>query len=193
MFATFSFRTPDDIFKQFFNGQDPFQSLFDDSFNAGIGSRTAQDPFFSNSFNHPVNNININNLGSFNNGVSGASRSVSTTTSIVNGRKHTVTKIQDMNGTRVIEEYDNGHKRVTVNGVEEPTQQNLDTNNHKIEQYHLQSEPYHEQHASNRLPYTSDLNRQYGDHMHAYDEEDNSRNKHKSPLHQLLSRICCCL
>lgn len=69
----------------------------DDSFNAGIGSRTAQDPFFSNSFNHPVNNININNLGSFNNGVSGASRSVSTTTSIVNGRKHTVTKIQDMN------------------------------------------------------------------------------------------------
>lgn len=59
------------------------------------------------------------------NGVSGASRSVSTTTSIVNGHKHTITKIIDANGTRIIEDYGDGRQRVTVNGEEEvsPSQQ----------------------------------------------------------------------
>jgi hypothetical protein len=49
----------------------------------------------------------------------GASKSISTTTSIINGHKHTVTKIQDANGVKIIEDYGDGHQRVTINGVEQ--------------------------------------------------------------------------
>jgi hypothetical protein len=49
----------------------------------------------------------------------GASKSVSTTTSIINGHKHTVTKIQDANGVKIIEDYGDGQPRVTINGVEQ--------------------------------------------------------------------------
>lgn len=50
---------------------------------------------------------------------------MSTTTSIVNGHKHTITKIIDANGTRIIEDYGDGRQRVTMNGEEEvsPAQQ----------------------------------------------------------------------
>jgi hypothetical protein len=58
----------------------------------GGGTRIVKDPFLS-AFDNPTINNNI--FGSFNDGVSGASRSVSTTTTIVNGQKHTITKIQD--------------------------------------------------------------------------------------------------
>lgn len=44
---------------------------------------------------------------------------IATTTEIVNGRKHTITKIIDANGTRIIEDYGDGRKRVTLNGKEE--------------------------------------------------------------------------
>lgn len=47
--------------------------------------------------NHPSTNINNNIFANFSGGVSGATRSVSTTTSIVNGHKHIITKIQDVN------------------------------------------------------------------------------------------------
>lgn len=153
------------------------------------------------------------------NGVSGASRSVSTTTSIVNGHKHTITKIIDANGTRIIEDYGDGRQRVTVNGEEEvsPSQQpqQQQQQQHRI----IDGRPSYDMPAIIR-PYASgkllicerfyklkinvvlntkkkkkivDLNREYGDNhtAGAYDEEDNTGH-HKSPLHQLCSRICCC-
>ncbi|KAI9319274.1 DnaJ domain-containing protein [Dichotomocladium elegans] len=48
------------------------------------------------------------------------SRSSSTTTRVINGRVETVTvtRVQDSNGTTVTEDYGNGRRRVTVNGVE---------------------------------------------------------------------------
>lgn len=92
--------------------------------SSGIRTSMTHDPFKS-AFGHPQNNDNSNNNIFNMNGVSGASRSVSTTTSIVNGHKHTITKIIDANGTRIIEDYGDGRQRVTVNGEEEvsPSQQ----------------------------------------------------------------------
>ncbi|KAI7881907.1 DnaJ-domain-containing protein [Lichtheimia hyalospora FSU 10163] len=57
---------------------------------------------------------------SFGGGGFGTSKSVSSSTRIVNGRPETVTvtRIQDQNGTTVTEDYGNGQQRVTVNGQE---------------------------------------------------------------------------
>lgn len=57
-----------------------------------FGGRIIIDPF-SSPFHQTKGTDNI--FSSLNRGIPGASRSVSTTTSIVNGRKHTITKIQD--------------------------------------------------------------------------------------------------
>ncbi|GAN01874.1 DnaJ homolog subfamily B member 8 [Mucor ambiguus] len=197
LFATFQFRTPDDIFNQFFNGQDPFKLFMEDPFlgggiaSSGIRASMIHDPFTS-PFDHPRNVSNISNNIYNMNGVSGASRTMSTTTSIVNGHKHTITKIIDANGTRIIEDYGDGRQRVTVNGEEEvsPTQQPQQPHpQHRI----IDGRPSYDMPAVIR-PYASvDLSREYGDNHTAgdYDEEENSRRR-KSPLHELFSRICCC-
>ncbi|KAI7896732.1 DnaJ domain-containing protein [Mucor mucedo] len=201
LFAAFTFRNPDDIFRQFFGGQDPFNVLFNDPIMGGGGTRVVRDPFLS-AFEGPTVNSNV--FGSFNDGLSGASRSVSTTTTIVNGQKHTITKIQDANGTRIIEDYGDGHQRVTLNGKEQvpssidkkeqpqpvvndqvPKQQKID-----YEQPQRQSE------ESYRMPeisqtYTNNNinNGDYGnEHVNAYYQEDNSQ---KSPFRRLLSSLCC--
>ncbi|CEP11697.1 hypothetical protein [Parasitella parasitica] len=178
LFATFQFRTPDDIFNQFFGGQDPFKLFMNDPFlGGGIGSgdlhASMMHDSFRSSFDHPQSN-NVYNI----NGMSGASRTMSTTTSIVNGHKHTITKITDANGTRIIEDYGDGRQRVTVNGQEEATpsqqaQQPQQPQQHRI----IDGRPSYDMPAIVR-PYSSvDLNREYGDNHNAgnYDEEDNSR------------------
>ncbi|KAI8641933.1 DnaJ domain-containing protein [Parasitella parasitica] len=194
LFATFQFRTPDDIFNQFFNGQDPFKLFMNDPFlGGGIGSGDIHASMMPDSFRSPFDhaqNSNIYNMS----GMSGASRTMSTTTSIVNGRKHTITKITDANGTRIIEDYGDGRQRVTVNGEEEvipsqQTQQLQQPQQHRI----IDSRPSYDAPATIR-PYASvDLNREYGDNHNTgdYDEEDNQRRR-KSPLHELCSRLCCC-
>lgn len=82
---------------------------------------------------------------------------VSTTTTIVNGQTHTVTKITDENGTRVIEDYGNRQQRITVNGREvneektkPPEQQHHETllpqsQNQRQIPYQQQSSPYSQQ------------------------------------------------
>ena len=101
---------------------EPF--LGDGITSSGIRASMIHDPF-SSPFNHTQNNSNSSNNIFNMNGISGASRTMSTTTSIVNGHKHTITKIVDANGTRIIEDYGDGRQRVTVNGEEEisPSQQ----------------------------------------------------------------------
>ncbi|KAI9487322.1 MAG: DnaJ domain-containing protein [Benjaminiella poitrasii] len=203
LFTTFQFQNPNDLFTQFFGGQDPFKLFFDDPLlSMASSSGRLHDPFSS-----PFDQLSMdggNLFGSGNDIVSGASRSVSTTTTIVNGQRHTITKIQDSNGTRIIEDYGNGQQRVTVNGVEESApsfngNNYIDAGEESQQQPRIANSESHGQTSyvmpSNR-PYTSvDLDRDYGDnHTDLYDVEDNTRQRHKSPLHELCSRLlCCCL
>ncbi|GAA5799321.1 hypothetical protein HPULCUR_004733 [Helicostylum pulchrum] len=136
IFATFTFRTPDELFNQFFGGQDPFNMLFNDPI---IGNRYSRDPF-ANPFDRPSSKVSP-----MYDEFTGAASSVSTTTTIVNGKKHTITKIKDQNGTRIIEDYGDGSQRVTVNGEEEirpaQQQQTLDYR-HEQDRIPKQQNPY---------------------------------------------------
>ncbi|KAI8394313.1 DnaJ domain-containing protein [Radiomyces spectabilis] len=141
-FAGFRFHSPEDIFSQFFGGRNPLDDMFfgggfgggsmfahDPFFNQGwMGGRSGfggRDPFSSMGFPPMMGDMfggsSFMSSSSFG-GPGMSSRSVSTTTRIVNGRPETVTvtKIQDPHtGTKVIEDYGNGNQRVTVNGVEQ--------------------------------------------------------------------------
>ncbi|KAI9254751.1 DnaJ domain-containing protein [Helicostylum pulchrum] len=183
IFATFTFRTPDELFNQFFGGQDPFNMLFNDPI---IGNRYSRDPF-ANPFDRPSSKVSP-----MYDEFTGAASSVSTTTTIVNGKKHTITKIKDQNGTRIIEDYGDGRQRVTVNGEEEirpaQQQQTLDYR-HEQDRIPKQQNPY--QMPETNGPYISNgFDGYYGNgHNELYDDE--YVNRRKSPLRQLLSKLCC--
>ncbi|KAF7730806.1 DnaJ sub B member 2 [Apophysomyces ossiformis] len=148
-FAGFHFHSPEEVFAQFFGGRNPFSMFDDGFGFGGSrrGGRSMfsmfdDDPFFSahrdpfggmagfggfpsiggggggggsSFFSSSSSSSGFGGPGGF------SSQSVSTSTRIVNGRPETVTvtKIQNHEGTKVIEDYGNGRQRVTVNGVEQ--------------------------------------------------------------------------
>ncbi|XP_035938905.1 dnaJ homolog subfamily B member 2 isoform X3 [Halichoerus grypus] len=85
---TFTFRSPEEVFREFFGSGDPFAELFD---------------FSSSSF-------------SFSPGA-GAFRSVSTSTTFVQGHRITTRRIMENGQERVEVEEDGQLKSVTINGV----------------------------------------------------------------------------
>ncbi|XP_035315156.1 dnaJ homolog subfamily B member 2 isoform X1 [Cricetulus griseus] len=85
---TFTFRSPEEVFREFFGSGDPFSELFD---------------FSSSSF-------------SFSPGA-GAFRSVSTATTFVQGHRITTRRIMENGQERVEVEEDGQLKSVTINGV----------------------------------------------------------------------------
>ncbi|XP_058156062.1 dnaJ homolog subfamily B member 2 isoform X3 [Dasypus novemcinctus] len=85
---SFTFRSPEEVFREFFGSGDPFAELFD---------------FSSSSF-------------SFSPGA-GAFRSVSTSTTFVQGRRITTRRIMENGQERVEVEEDGQLKSVTINGV----------------------------------------------------------------------------
>ncbi|SAL98772.1 hypothetical protein [Absidia glauca] len=89
MYSDFMFKDPMDTFAQFFGNRDPF---------AGFHLGAMEDTGLM--------------MGG------GGGVSTSTSISIVNGVKTTITTVQDHNGTKRIEDYGNGKRRVLVNGVE---------------------------------------------------------------------------
>ncbi|XP_048390903.1 dnaJ homolog subfamily B member 2 isoform X2 [Stegostoma tigrinum] len=118
----FSFRNPDEVFREFFGGRDPFAELFEDfgpfSEVGGIDqSRRVPGSFFS--FSIPTGsdftsfsaNVGGPGLGSF--------RSVSTSTKLVNGKRITTRKIVENGEERVEIEEDGQLKSVRVNGEED--------------------------------------------------------------------------
>ncbi|XP_043988591.1 dnaJ homolog subfamily B member 2 isoform X1 [Gambusia affinis] len=120
---TFTFRNPDEVFREFFGGQDPFASFFDDFASFGVPhSRLGPSRFFS----FPSSGVEFSSFSSSFGGVGGMEsmggsnfRSVSTSTRIVNGKSTTTKKIKE-NGTERIEiEEDGVLKRVLINGVED--------------------------------------------------------------------------
>ncbi|XP_068960591.1 dnaJ homolog subfamily B member 2 isoform X2 [Petaurus breviceps papuanus] len=110
---TFTFRNPDDVFREFFGGQDPFADFFDDFGPGqsplrsraffGFSSPFSSRPAFASSF-------------SFSPGAHSL-RSVTTSTTFVDGHRVTTRRIRENGEERVEVEEDGQLKSVLVNGV----------------------------------------------------------------------------
>ncbi|XP_049975887.1 dnaJ homolog subfamily B member 6 isoform X1 [Alexandromys fortis] len=142
----FTFRNPDDVFREFFGGRDPFSfDFFEDTFDDFFGSRRASRgnrsrgtgsffsafsgfPSFGGGF--PAFDTGFSSFGSLGHGgltsFSSASfggsgmgnfKSISTSTKIVNGKKITTKRIVENGQERVEVEEDGQLKSLTINGV----------------------------------------------------------------------------
>ncbi|XP_036395945.1 dnaJ homolog subfamily B member 2 isoform X1 [Megalops cyprinoides] len=131
---TFTFRSPDEVFREFFGGQDPFASFFADDFPFGGmhsgfhghsgPSRLGPSRFFS----FPSTGVEFTSFSSSMGGVGGMDsmgggmgnfKSVSTSTRIVNGKRTTTRKIRENGQERTEIEEDGVLKTVLINGVED--------------------------------------------------------------------------
>ncbi|KAM8857190.1 dnaJ homolog subfamily B member 2 isoform 1-T1 [Synchiropus picturatus] len=120
----FTFRRPEDVFRDFFGDQDPFANFFDDlSSFGGPSSRLGPSRFFSfPSAGHDF--TSFSSLGGFHGmdgfGSGGSNfKSVSTSTRIVNGKRTTTKKIKENGQERTEIEEDGILKTVLINGVED--------------------------------------------------------------------------
>nr|XP_036275078.1 LOW QUALITY PROTEIN: dnaJ homolog subfamily B member 6-like [Pipistrellus kuhlii] len=142
-----TFRNPDDVFREFFGGRNPFSFDFfedplDDSFGTRRGPRGSRNrgttSFFSActgfpaSVEFPAFDAGFTSFGSighggltafssssFGGGGMGNFKSVSTSTKIVNGRKITTKRIVENGQERVEVEEDGQLKSLTINGKEQ--------------------------------------------------------------------------
>ncbi|XP_073702139.1 dnaJ homolog subfamily B member 2 isoform X1 [Garra rufa] len=123
---TFTFRSPDEVFREFFGGQDPFADFFDDFPFGGMhsgfhssSSRLGPSRFFS----FPSANADFTSFSSSMGGMGsmgGANfKSVSTSTRIVNGKRITTKKVRENGQERTEVEEDGVLKTVLINGVED--------------------------------------------------------------------------
>ncbi|XP_070770933.1 dnaJ homolog subfamily B member 2 isoform X2 [Enoplosus armatus] len=122
---TFTFRNPDEVFREFFGGQDPFASFFDDfSSFGGSASRLGPSRFFSfpsagvefTSFSSTLGGLDgMESMG----GGMGNFKSVSTSTRIINGKRTTTKKTKENGQERTEIEEDGVLKSVLINGVED--------------------------------------------------------------------------
>ncbi|XP_041662990.1 dnaJ homolog subfamily B member 2 isoform X4 [Cheilinus undulatus] len=117
----FTFRNPDDVFREFFAGQDPFASFFEDfSSFGGSSSRLGPSRFFS----FPSAGVDFTSFSSSMGGLEGMNsmgnvKSVSTSTRIINGKVTTTKKTKQDGQERVEIEEDGVLKKVLINGVED--------------------------------------------------------------------------
>ncbi|KAG1945575.1 dnaJ subfamily B [Pimephales promelas] len=123
---SFTFRSPDEVFREFFGGQDPFADFFDDFPFGGMhsgfhssSSRLGPSRFFS----FPSANADFTTFSSSMGGMGsmgGASfKSVSTSTRIVNGKRVSTKKVRENGQERTEVEEDGVLKTVLINGVED--------------------------------------------------------------------------
>ncbi|XP_006867899.1 PREDICTED: dnaJ homolog subfamily B member 2 isoform X2 [Chrysochloris asiatica] len=115
---TFTFRSPEEVFREFFGSGDPFAELFDDlSPFSELQSRSSRHSgsFFTFSTAFPGRS-DFSSSFSFSPGA-GAFRSVSTSTALVQGRRVTTRRIMENGQERVEVEEDGQLKSVTINGV----------------------------------------------------------------------------
>nr|XP_033787492.1 dnaJ homolog subfamily B member 6 [Geotrypetes seraphini]XP_033787493.1 dnaJ homolog subfamily B member 6 [Geotrypetes seraphini] len=143
----FTFRNPEDVFREFFGGRDPFSfDFFEDPFEDFFGNRRGQrgnrsrnsGSFFSafggfpgfgggfspfdTGFSTSFGSLGHGGFTSFSSSSFGGSgmgnfRSVSTSSKIVNGRKITTKRIVENGEERVEVEEDGQLKSLTINGV----------------------------------------------------------------------------
>ncbi|KAK7153858.1 hypothetical protein R3I94_007271 [Phoxinus phoxinus] len=123
---SFTFRNPDEVFREFFGGQDPFADFFDDFPFGGMhsgfhssSSRLGPSRFFS----FPSANADFTSFSSSMGGMGsmgGANfKSVSTSTRIVNGKRVSTKKVRENGQERTEVEEDGVLKTVLINGVED--------------------------------------------------------------------------
>ncbi|XP_055521670.1 dnaJ homolog subfamily B member 2-like isoform X1 [Leucoraja erinacea] len=117
----FSFRSPDEVFREFFGGRDPFAELFDDfgPFSELGGSDRSRQPGSLFSFPFPTGSEFSSFSTNFGGGGIGNFRSISTSTKFVNGKRVTTRKVVENGEERVEVEEDGQLKSVRVNGVED--------------------------------------------------------------------------
>ncbi|XP_060052843.1 dnaJ homolog subfamily B member 6 isoform X2 [Erinaceus europaeus] len=143
----FTFRNPDDVFREFFGGRDPFSfdffDPFEDFFGGRRGPRSSRNrggagSFFSTFGGFPsfgggfsafdqgfssFGSLGQGGITSFSStsfgggGGTGSFKSVSTSTKIVNGRKITTKRVVENGQERVEVEEDGQLKSLTINGV----------------------------------------------------------------------------
>lgn len=122
---TFTFRSPDEVFREFFGGQDPFADFFDDfpfgGMHSGFHSSSRLGP--SRFFSFPSANADFTSFSSSLGGMGsmgGANfKSVSTSTRVVNGKRLTTKKLRENGQERTEVEEDGVLKSVLINGVED--------------------------------------------------------------------------
>ncbi|KAG7502134.1 hypothetical protein JOB18_014419 [Solea senegalensis] len=144
---TFTFRSPDEVFREFFGGQDPFASFFDHhSSFGGSSSRLGPSRFFS----FPSTNAEFTSFSSSmgvldgmesTSGVMGNFRSISTSTRIVNGKRTTTKKIKENGQERIEVEEDGVLKRVVINGVEDEMALALELSRRDAQSHHSPQKP----------------------------------------------------
>ncbi|KAM9851062.1 dnaJ homolog subfamily B member 2 isoform 2-T2 [Aulostomus maculatus] len=118
----FTFRNPEEVFAEFFGGQDPFVCTFLDDFFGGSSSHSSSGQFFS----FPSSGADFTSFSSMgglpgliNMGGGGGTRSISTSTCTVNGKRTTTRKIKENGQERTEIEEDGVLKKVLINGVED--------------------------------------------------------------------------
>ncbi|XP_075037103.1 dnaJ homolog subfamily B member 2 [Mixophyes fleayi] len=120
----YTFRSPDEVFQEFFGGRDPFSDFFGEDFLfPGMDSEerrhTHSAPLLSDLFPSSRVFSSFSSFGSDGFGVSGNVCSVSTTTKIVNGRSVTTRRTVENGVERVEVEEEGQLKSIRVNGVED--------------------------------------------------------------------------
>ncbi|XP_041434807.1 dnaJ homolog subfamily B member 2-like [Xenopus laevis] len=117
----FQFHRPEDVFREFFGGRDPFSDMLGDDFfmfsNQPLGAthRANSVPMFPSTF--PFGSEFSFHSGGL--GGSGNFSSMSTSTKFVNGKRMTTKKIMENGVERVEVEEDGKLKSVWINGVED--------------------------------------------------------------------------
>ncbi|KAM4697423.1 dnaJ homolog subfamily B member 2 isoform 2-T2 [Rhinophrynus dorsalis] len=120
----FQFRSPEEVFREFFGGQDPFSDLFDDlgvfSHQHNDGTRQGRSaPFFSYSFPGFGDFSSFSSFQTGGLGGSGNFSSISSSTKFVNGKRITTKRIVENGVERLEVEEDGQLKSIRVNGVED--------------------------------------------------------------------------
>ncbi|XP_028663039.2 dnaJ homolog subfamily B member 2 isoform X1 [Erpetoichthys calabaricus] len=116
----FTFRSPDEVFREFFGGRDPFADMFDDfgPFSEMSRGTSRVQPGFSSFFSFPMGS-DFSSFSSTLGGSGGGFRSVSTSTRIINGKKTTERRIVENGQERMEIEEDGLLKCIKINGVED--------------------------------------------------------------------------
>ncbi|XP_040004710.1 dnaJ homolog subfamily B member 2 isoform X2 [Xiphias gladius] len=144
---TFTFRSPDEVFREFFGGHDPFTSFFDDfSSFGGSSSRLGPSRFFS----FPSSKVEFTSFSSSLGGLEGMDsmgggmgnfKSVSTSTRIINGKRTTTKKIKENGQERIEIEEDGVLKSVLINGVEDEMALALELSRREGQSHHSPQKP----------------------------------------------------
>ncbi|XP_068558961.1 dnaJ homolog subfamily B member 2 isoform X2 [Cebidichthys violaceus] len=155
---TFTFRNPDEVFREFFGSQDPFANFFDDfSSFGGSSSRLGPGRFFSfpsarvdfTSFSSSLGGLDgMDSMG----GGMGNFKSVSTSTRIINGKRTTTKKVKENGQERTEIEEDGVLKSILINGVEDQMALALELSRREGQHRHSPQKP----HIQNRSPADSD-------------------------------------